>query len=356
MNTLSATLMFYRLDTTKAVDKSIYDDLVKDLKDKGYHKSTSTAPRAYSSEFNGFWDKIESIGGKQVTIETDFLFSNQLNTAPIEDVSATGMRLFDWSEVIFENKAIKQGYYVTPLDELRRLRETTLQCGFCGHLYREREPVGEFCQKCLGSRHLKSSELRLLRLLPVTFKGSRPELTEEERTRLLPTYRQAQIDGITKQDKELRKKDRDNLDKQYRLRVKESIIEFIGMNWLLDRGIDPSNVIFYKHSGYFCIGWQNSLEKGLADEIEEMIKGFPFPMTLEVYGEGKRDLKPLEPAFFSELSIDPLKMIKALGDIHEILDAEGSWTPDTVEGVANVITGLGWHIRSPEEHEEEGDE
>lgn len=79
---------------------------------------------------NWEWYKmLEQIQGMTLEVETDFLFNDQYNTAPIPGVSEQGMRIMDES-------------VDAVIDDIRQLRK---RCNWCGHHSDINTPDCEYC-------------------------------------------------------------------------------------------------------------------------------------------------------------------------------------------------------------------
>jgi hypothetical protein len=63
---------------------------------------------AYGLHNEAYCNLLEQVNDKWLDVETDFLFSDQFNTAPIEGVSVNGLRVM-WTEVEFIEGDIRPG-------------------------------------------------------------------------------------------------------------------------------------------------------------------------------------------------------------------------------------------------------
>ena len=205
-----------------------------------------------------------------IELETKFLFSNQWN-------SKKGLRLFDFVLTVNRYKnSIRTGYYLKQTKEIKQLRQDVKACQYCGKLYFK--PSQSFCNKCLNSEYLKINELKLLRLQSVNInKKTFPELTTKEKAFLLPKYKKAQLLLNNKKIKENYKKIEIEKDKL----INQANIEYKGFKWLLDKGLNIDNVIFYNHSQVFCFGWKNGIEKSLINDIKQKLVKFPFAYEIK---------------------------------------------------------------------------
>jgi hypothetical protein len=205
-----------------------------------------------------------------VELETKFLFSNQWNTK-------TGYRVFDFVLTVDKYKnSIRAGYYLKQTKEIKQLRQDIKTCQYCGKLYFK--PSQKFCSKCLNSEYLKIDDLKLLRLQSINInKKTFPELTKKEKAFLLPKYKKAQLLLNNKKIKENYKKIEIEKDKL----INRANIEYKGFKWLLDKGLNIDNVIFYDHSQVFCFGWKNGIEKSLISDIKQKLVKFPFAYEIK---------------------------------------------------------------------------
>jgi hypothetical protein len=222
--------------------------------------------------------------GLPVDLETAHIFDNQWNTAPIEGISAKGLRVFDWAEdhpINFSNN-IKRGHYLDITEDMRAVRRNTVACGYCGKQYRP-APEQVFCDACLGSEYLKETNLHLLRLRPVAADGGAPRapLTDEEKRQLTPAYVDAQINGRTERDKARIAAKRADVAKRYEDTIRNATTEHDGFVWLMDRGVNLGNVIYYNHTGRFCFGWRQPLTGAARGAMLAALVEFPFPYDVE---------------------------------------------------------------------------
>lgn len=232
-----------------------------------------------------------------VEIETDHIFGNQWNTAD-------GRRIFDWYEGIIYNNGSKGncrfGHWLEISPELAELRRVTLACGYCGKHYgpyHEPAPANGFCDKCLDSPCLKESELHLLRLMPeaenipnvyTCDRTERAKLTEAEAAELKPLYVERQTIGTNSRAVAKRAKQRADIEHSYQVDTANAKAEHDGMLWLLDRGFDIENVIYYNHTGKFSFGWRSPVSAGVKSKLLDVLSEFPF--DYEIISE---DSKPL---------------------------------------------------------------
>lgn len=87
--------------------------------------------------------------------------------------------------------------------------------------------------------------------------------------------------------------------------------ELEGMVWLLDRGLDTENALYYPFRGAFFFGWRNPLTSEQAKTLSTQLEGFPFE-----YGIREED----KPKF---VDVDNLPVGGSMGDIwHYYWDKE----------------------------------
>src|ERR1017187_1100926 len=133
--------------------------------------------------------------GLTLTLETNWVFDNQWNTAPVEGVGDKGLRVFDWAQDYRpnDNPTLKQGHYLDLTPEMIEVRKNRLKCGYCGKQYDARDTPAPpaFCHACLGGEHLKAKDLMLTRIEPVLHQTFAP-LTPEETAELMPVYQAEQ--------------------------------------------------------------------------------------------------------------------------------------------------------------------
>jgi len=274
MQNLKTTIHSYYFDTRNPEEKAAYLALAKELKARGSECFETWGGNGhYNYKFKN---------GLDIELETSSLFENQWNTAPIPDISDSGLRVFDWAQdyPIDFSKSIKRGHYLELTDEMREIRRNVHKCGYCG----KQEPAQKgyvFCPHCIGSSYLKSSDLPLLRMMPVEFKGNRAPLTEAEKAHLLPIYKEAQLHGNTERDKKRIADDRANLTKKRDKAIYIAETEFTGFSWLMDHGIKTDNCIYYSHTDRFCFGWRNPVDAEFLSELLDVVSEFPFAYDIK---------------------------------------------------------------------------
>lgn len=259
MKPITLKLVKYNLQTRQKEDAEEYARIKERAAALGYRLMDVSNP----SKYHNLPDVVE--------IDTVYLFNNQYNTK-------CGHRVHDWYEGIdYRNRTFKSGYYLDADDDsLERLKQAKLEqlaCGYCG----DHSGVAgqKFCSNCLGSPYLKEDSLYLLRLIPVLHdhgKDPRAELTPEELAQIKPLYVEAQSALNIAAEKARR----EDLQKEFDRTTRKALTKFSGFTWLLDHGINTTNVIYYDHTDKFSFGWQGAMEPSVQEVIKAKMVGFPF--------------------------------------------------------------------------------
>jgi len=273
--TIKTEISFYEFDISIPTERERYNKLVKTLKAKGLKVFDTYQTGDYETH-KAFNDKIKSLVKTGVELETKHIFNNQWNTSK----KSHDLRVMDWAEAIYPNKDLKRGYYLTLSDEIKELRKNSFKCGWCGKQYYKKHPI--FCYECLGSEYLKKDYLKLLRVRGVLNETKTPELTEKELNTLTPLFIKYQIEGNTKRDKARIKQKRERLLKDKDTTIKNARAEYEGFIWLMDRGINTENIIYYDHKSIFSVGWRKALSFEEEQEFKKVLKDFPFKFELKV--------------------------------------------------------------------------
>ncbi len=221
------------------------------------------------------------VDGREIELETNFLFNNQWNTTN-DSPALPNRRVFDWAEDhLIPYTGVHMGHWLEITDEMRSIRDNTVKCGYCGHL----EPASDkvFCDKCLDSQYLGEKDLHLLRLLPVSQDGEvrRAHLTVEERAGLYPRFKEAQIYGNSERGTRRRAKQREDILHKAEVAISNAADERDGMFWLLDKGLRIDNVIYYTHTSKFCFGWRKSITGGEREALVKELKGFRWDYEIK---------------------------------------------------------------------------
>ena len=256
---MKTTLTYYDFNISSLTEKEAYKELTAKLK-KTNGKCFRTFPnptgkRPTEGEVNLDVSNIRNIWG------------NQWNTTE-------GFRVFDWYEaVMHDNENLKVGYYLDVTPEMESLRDELLRCGFCGHTV---NTLQSFCTTCIGSTYLDASDLKLLRMMPVSSSAPREDLSEDELAILTEEYNKAKVKAIHREySAEEQNKQFEEEYKLFRDSLEKAQNRFTGYNFLLDNNICQENCIYYDHTGVFCFGWRRPLSDAAADYLEEMLEGFP---------------------------------------------------------------------------------
>jgi hypothetical protein len=88
---------------------------------------------------DGWYDTLKQIEGKTLDVETEYLFQDQYNTAPIPGVSPNVLRIFDF---IVERV----------IDDIRG---TKMRCNWCG----KTNDKGNVCPECGKSEYIETFTL-----------------------------------------------------------------------------------------------------------------------------------------------------------------------------------------------------
>lgn len=271
---MKTRLHTYYFDTTDKEQAAKYRELKRRLKyDEGLECFKSLGDHHATGTI---------LEGHDIELETECLFADQWNTAPIAD-SVNGYHVFDWAENAIwnygqENTTIKYGYWLEQTPEMKAIRQSISKCGYCG----KQQPTGAFtfCPLCIDSEYLKPTELRLTRMMPISFDGQRPELSESERTYLMSLYREAQLHGTSERGAKRIAKARADVHAKYEAAITAATEERDGFIWLMDKGIRTDNVIYYSHTKQFHFGWRSPLSDDVVSELLNIISEFRWPYQL----------------------------------------------------------------------------
>jgi hypothetical protein len=263
------------LNTRNLAELEQYEALRKRLKAEGAH-----CFRTWGSGGSHYRPELDGI---EVDLEDKHLFSNQWNTAPIPDHSDTGLRVFDWAEdyPINFSHSIKRGHYLDITPAMREARHNNVKCSYCGHMQRI-EAAPTFCDRCLDSEYLTEKDLPLLRLRRIDDERKDFDpLTDGEREWLLPKFREAQTSGATVRGRARIADKRRRIAEDYAKAIRVATAERDGFLWLMDHGINPSNVIYYSHTERFCFGWQKPCAPDFVSSLLDVITEFNFPYDIK---------------------------------------------------------------------------
>jgi hypothetical protein len=213
-------------------------------------------------------------------IETDFLFENQFNTK-------SGKRLFDWREYYLPHRTrqdLKCGYFITEgLVELNAARMTQYACGYCGKRYEK--PTQVFCDACLSSEYLTKDTLYMLALVPVAYNHDKADKMRKSLARDNPAQDWSEIQKkqeIARVERLKRKAAKKLEDLKIERKIKD--YEIAVQIALLENGIDIENLIFYSHTGQWCLGWQEHITEKQLDEFRSAIEAVADKIPTDVNG------------------------------------------------------------------------
>lgn len=266
---MKTTLTYYDFNISSPAEKEAYKELTAKLK-KTNGKCFQVFPppsgkRPPEGETNLDVSNIKNI------------WNNQWNTTD-------GFRVFDWYEaVMHNNKNLKVGYYLDVTAEMKSLRNNLLRCGYCGHTVTVPQ---SFCTSCIGSTYLEASDLKLLRMVPVSSTSLREELSEEELALLTEEFNKAKVKAIHREYPADEKEHQfEEEDKLFRDSLEKAKNRLAGYNFLLNNNINQENCIYYSHTGVFCFGWKHPLPDAAADYLEELLEDFPGKFEIKRQSE-----------------------------------------------------------------------
>ena len=260
-NNITMTINKYYFNTKNKAELDEYRALCQSIKALGL---TSECFNVIAQDYSP--SKYPST----VTIDTDILFENQYNT--IE-----GLRVFDWFERYnIENKYIKSGYYLSgDIDKLKQAKESQYCCGYCSKRYTESEAKERdySCTACINNEYLTNDLIHLLQLMPVTINRSEAE-PNNELVKSIKAKFEANTETRLKLIEEARVKRLKAKAIELADRVKENhkaeLYELKIMTQLLNNGYDTSNLIYYKHTDNWCLGWRNKVSQSELSELNQV--------------------------------------------------------------------------------------
>jgi hypothetical protein len=256
----------YSLYLEKPEDAAAYQAIVADR----------VAAGIKMMEMLGSDQRLDIGPSRDVVLELTSIFGDQWNTSP-DQWSEIGYRMHNWyQEARPHSPKSKIGHYLIITDEMREVCRLTHKCGYCGAQYWGLEWAGKFCDKCLDRAYLKSEDLRLLRLTPVSIHGAAehyPPLTDAELAYLMPRY----IERQTAAKAQAMQMKRAAILADYEKVSRDAVTERDGFFWLLDHEISVENVIYYKHTGKFSFGWRSVLSAEVQEVMKVKLADFPFP-------------------------------------------------------------------------------
>jgi len=262
-STISTVLHYYNFDISNPDQKAEYKSLQARLKRSGLELFDSIDT---GNNWNWYNETIVPLHGQTVLLETEYLFNNQWNSAPMKP-GDNGMRLFDWSETIYPNKKLKRGYYLEQTPEMKALRTDTCACGYCGAKYYL--PTIDWCTACLATEYLTEDRLPLLRLQAISDTSQRTDAVPEE---LVIAWRDAQRSARTTREM---KRYADAI-KELKKGLDEENLKRDAHQWLIDHDINCDNVIYYSHKKLFSFGWRHCLTEDERRKLKFALVEFPY--------------------------------------------------------------------------------
>lgn len=278
---MKTTIHTFNFDISYPDQKAEWEKLFASLKAMGLKPMD-----AYGNES----EEIKAMNGRQITLETEYLFDNQWNTKPFNG-SKNGWRVFDFRLYTYPNKRLKVGHWLEQTDAMKAIRNDNFKCGYCGAMhYRPDEFAkdtlsSKYCMKCIGSEHLKQSELFLLELIPVS--KERNYKNTEVPNALIQLYNDRQRVTRTARLEKLKKDKLEDLQNE----IKEKEIEHDGMKILINHDLDFDNVIYYNHSKTFSFGWREKIVEEIGLSIRDKLIEISFPYPFEIQCIGGRTIK-----------------------------------------------------------------
>ncbi len=278
MKNIKTIIHYYRFDVSEREQKEAYQLLCDKLRGFGLLVFDGI------SMDQGKWLKsIRPLDGKEIELETSYIFNNQWNTAPIGE-SKTGLRVFDWSEEIYPNKRLKEGMWLEQNDQMKEVRQNTFTCGWCGKNHYK--PTIEFCNACLDGEYLKESDLYLLKLVRVVDEDKATRKGASIPQSLIAEYRQKQLyaETVTRPNRDLKKsKKRLNEDvKEITAKVERLNMVLAVLKWADSENLNTKNWIVYDHRQTICIGWQGKQSPAMVKEWQKLFadKKCPFESVI----------------------------------------------------------------------------
>lgn len=239
-------------------------------------------------KFNSLDFQFSMIPEGVYEIDADHLFPNQYNTE-----GEKGLRIFEYCEKLtcYRGKVNEsgRGYYIAEgIEALRAAQKARHVCGYCGKQYTAPNIPGDgFCKACLDSEYLEKKDLNLLRLLPVypEKRGNWPELSPEEAAWLIPLYIEHQTTATGSRAAARRAQKRLDIENDYKKETLAANMKYFGFTWLMDKGVNVENCIFYDHTLKFSFGWRHPVDYETEKELLRVLDGFPY--SYEIKTEAK---------------------------------------------------------------------
>lgn len=220
--------------------------------------------------------------GCEIIIEPEFLFEDQMSVERKD--SKASVRLMDMA-YYYTTKEIFGYWVVSP--QLAKAREIRHVCSYCGFQTDTPEAVNGWCPKCIGSPHLKITELPALKLQSIEAKRQRRiQLRQDPNSKeppvVLPDHILEEF-AIAQQKRRMRLIERDA--EEMLADIEKAKRKFEVHRWCLLNGMDTDNVIYFHHTNTVEIGWRNKLSEAEAEDmkirLKEMVNNpqYPFSMT-----------------------------------------------------------------------------
>lgn len=268
----------YRFDIRNPDEKAEYEALKKRLLSEGYKRHRSWGGKYTHCQIANM--ALEHKG--TLYVDMTYAFEDQWN------LEAPNLRVHEWAQDYMHsgmNIHIRQGYYLTGLEELRGILRTVSRCGYCGN--KGFAADGGTCQACVGSAYLKEEDLPLLVMQPILGKKRSKAEVSAEVPAIKAAWLQRQIKATEVQTSRQKEGALASAEKaRARAVLFEQAAE--GWQWLADRGISTENIIYYDHSNTFSVGWRGEgLSEELAAEWHKTLYEFPAKWEVKVKGQGK---------------------------------------------------------------------
>jgi len=152
-NNIKFIVKTYYLDISKESDFNIYKGICEELKSKGLKKDTMFSFQRSLDIKNLQW---------YYELDDSYIFEDQFNT--VWKDGQNGYRFWLWSETIFNNSNIKEGYYVSEGSEkIQEVMNNRCSCNYCGKQY-WLDKLGGQCLECQGSEHMEESNYCLTKI------------------------------------------------------------------------------------------------------------------------------------------------------------------------------------------------
>lgn len=130
--TLKTKLHTYEFDLSTPEGRLAYRELHDELHRRGY-----TCMKVISAYRN-------RPDNGEVLLDCSYVYNNQWNTSE-DSPTNRAARVFDWIESYTpERPDFVWGHYLDGTPEMKKVRETTYKCGFCGAHYHESETAAAF--------------------------------------------------------------------------------------------------------------------------------------------------------------------------------------------------------------------